>query len=83
MVNNAGLSYPASILDGDPEERRSMLETNILAVLVVCQAAVKAMRACRAQGQIVNVSSVAANSSVAAQRSNSGVDGICDFPTGS
>ncbi|HIL80832.1 MAG TPA: SDR family NAD(P)-dependent oxidoreductase [Myxococcales bacterium] len=61
MVNNAGLSYPASILDGDPEERRSMLETNILAVLVGCQAAVKAMRACRAEGQIVNVSLVAAH----------------------
>ncbi len=69
MVNNAGLSYPASIIDGDPEEWRSMLETNILALLVGCQAAVRAMRACGAEGQIVNISSVAA------QRSNSGVYG--------
>ncbi len=69
MVNNAGLSYPAPILEGDPEEWRSMLETNILALLVGCQAAVKAMRACKAEGQIVNISSVAA------QRSNSGVYG--------
>ena len=69
MVNNAGLSYPASILDGDPEEWRTMLETNILALLVGCQAAVKAMRACKAEGQIVNISSIAA------QRSNSGVYG--------
>ncbi|MDG1957658.1 MAG: SDR family oxidoreductase [Candidatus Binatia bacterium] len=60
MVNNAGLSYPATIIEGDPEEWRSMLETNILAVLVGCQAAVKAMRACGADGQIVNISSVAA-----------------------
>jgi NADP-dependent 3-hydroxy acid dehydrogenase YdfG len=58
MVNNAGLSYPAPILEGDPEEWRSMLETNILALLVGCQAAVKAMRACGAEGQIVNISSV-------------------------
>jgi NADP-dependent 3-hydroxy acid dehydrogenase YdfG len=69
MVNNAGLSYPASIIDGDAEEWRSMLETNILALLVGCQSAVKAMRACKAEGQIVNISSIAA------QRSNSGVYG--------
>ncbi|MGY8737749.1 MAG: SDR family oxidoreductase [bacterium] len=69
MVNNAGLSYPAPILKGDPEEWRSMLETNILALLVGCQAAVKAMRACGAEGQIVNISSVAA------ERRNSGVYG--------
>src|SRR5262245_28199142 len=31
MVNNAGLSYPTPITDGDPEEWRAMLETNILA----------------------------------------------------
>jgi NADP-dependent 3-hydroxy acid dehydrogenase YdfG len=69
MVNNAGLSYPASIIDGDAEQWRSMLETNILALLVGCQSAVKAMRACNAEGQIVNISSIAA------QRSNSGVYG--------
>jgi NADP-dependent 3-hydroxy acid dehydrogenase YdfG len=69
MVNNAGLSYPAPILEGDPEEWRSMLETNILALLVGCQAAVKAMRVCKAEGQIVNISSVAA------ERRNSGVYG--------
>jgi NADP-dependent 3-hydroxy acid dehydrogenase YdfG len=69
MVNNAGLEYPAPIIEGDPEEWRTMLETNILALLVGCQAAVKAMRACGAQGQIVNISSVSA------QRRNSGVYG--------
>ncbi len=60
MVNNAGLSYPASIVDGEPEEWRAMLETNVLALLVGCQAAVRAMRACKAEGHIVNISSVAA-----------------------
>jgi NADP-dependent 3-hydroxy acid dehydrogenase YdfG len=37
-----------------------MLEVNILALLVGCQAAVKAMRACGAEGHVVNVSSIAA-----------------------
>jgi len=67
MVNNAGLSYPAPIMDGDPEQWRMMLETNILALLVGCQSAVRAMRACQAEGHVVNISSIAA------QRSNSGV----------
>jgi len=69
MVNNAGLSYPAPILDGDAEEWRAMLETNVLALLVGCQAAVRAMRACKAEGHIVNISSIAA------QRADSGVYG--------
>jgi len=69
MVNNAGLSYPASIIDGEPEEWRAMLETNVLALLVGCQAAVRAMRSCQADGQIVNISSIAA------QRRDSGVYG--------
>lgn len=60
MVNNAGVSYPQSIVDGDPEEWRTMLDTNVLALLVGCQAAVRAMRACKAEGHIVNVSSIAA-----------------------
>ena len=69
MVNNAGIEYPASIIDGDPEQWRTMLETNVLALLVGCQAAIKAMRACEAEGHIVNISSVSA------QRNNSGVYG--------
>jgi NADP-dependent 3-hydroxy acid dehydrogenase YdfG len=69
MVNNAGLEHPASIIEGDPEEWRAMLETNVLALLVGCQAAVEAMRACGAEGRIVNISSVSA------QRRNSGVYG--------
>lgn len=69
MVNNAGVSYPTPIVDGDPEEWRVMLETNILALLVGCQAAVRAMRTCGAEGHIVNISSIAA------QRADSGVYG--------
>ncbi len=69
MVNNAGVSFPAPILEADPEDWRTMLETNVLGLLVGCQAAVKAMRTCGAEGHIVNISSIAA------QRSDSGVYG--------
>lgn len=60
MVNNAGVSFPAKIADADPEHWRAMFETNLLALLVGSQAAIKAMRACKANGHIVNISSVAA-----------------------
>jgi NADP-dependent 3-hydroxy acid dehydrogenase YdfG len=70
MVNNAGLSHPEAILEeSDPEHWRVMLETNVFALLVGSQAAVKAMRACGAEGHLVNISSVAA------LRSDSGVYG--------
>ena len=69
MVNNAGLSYPSSIVEADPDEWREMLDTNVYALLVGCQAAVRAMRACGASGHIVNISSIAA------QRPDSGVYG--------
>ena len=69
MVNNAGVSYPAPILEADPEHWRVMFETNVLALLAGCQAAVRAMRACGAEGHIVNISSIAA------LRADSGVYG--------
>ena len=69
MVNNAGVSYPNPIADGDPEEWRTMLETNVLALLVGCQSAVRIMRERKSEGHIVNISSIAA------QRSESGVYG--------
>jgi NADP-dependent 3-hydroxy acid dehydrogenase YdfG len=46
-----------------------MLETNVLALLAGSQAAVRAMRACGADGHVVNISSIAAH------RSDSGVYG--------
>jgi NADP-dependent 3-hydroxy acid dehydrogenase YdfG len=69
IVNNAGLSYPGAIVDANPEGWREMLETNVLALLVASQAAIRAMRRCGAQGFVVNVSSIAA------KRDDSGVYG--------
>jgi NADP-dependent 3-hydroxy acid dehydrogenase YdfG len=60
FVNNAGYSVLSPVLDGDVDSWRAMLETNVLALLVGCQAAVKAMRATGNPGHIINTSSVAA-----------------------
>ena len=62
LVNNAGVQFPDSIIDANPEDWRTMLETNILAVLAGSQAAVHAMRASGSEGHIVNISSTAAQS---------------------
>ena len=62
MVNNAGLEFPSSIIEGDPDRWREMLEVNVLSLLVGSQAAIRAMRACGAQGHIVNISSTAGRS---------------------
>jgi NADP-dependent 3-hydroxy acid dehydrogenase YdfG len=59
MVNNAGVSFRGPLADGDPEAWREMLAVNVLALAVGSQAAVRAMRACGAEGHIVNVSSSA------------------------
>jgi NADP-dependent 3-hydroxy acid dehydrogenase YdfG len=69
MVNNAGVSYPSPIIDAEPGEWTAMFETNVIALLAGCQAAVRAMRKSGAQGHIVNISSVAAT------RPDSGVYG--------
>lgn len=60
LVNNAGVQFLSSILDGDPAHWATMLETNIMAVLVGTQAAVRAMRAGGGEGRIVTISSTAA-----------------------
>lgn len=59
MVNNAGVSFRGRLADGDPEAWREMLEVNVLALAVGSRAAVRAMRACDAEGHIVNISSSA------------------------
>jgi len=60
FVNNAGTAYLKPILGGSVDEWRSMLETNVLALLVGSTEAVTAMRATSSIGHIVNVSSIAA-----------------------
>ena len=63
MVNNAGVSYPGNIAEGKVEEWREMLETNVLALLIGCREATRAMKANDPSGgHIVNISSNAARS---------------------
>jgi NADP-dependent 3-hydroxy acid dehydrogenase YdfG len=60
FVNNAGFSVLGPVLEGNVDDWRAMLETNVLALLVGCQSAAKAMRATGNPGHIINISSIAA-----------------------
>lgn len=79
MVNNAGLSYPGSILDGDPEHWREMYETNCVGLLAGCKGAVGAMRKTKSAGHVVNISSIAGRSETAGVygSTKSAVNQIC------
>jgi len=60
FVNNAGVMFTTPIIDADVEQWRLMLDTNVLALLVGCQAAIRSMRSTGTPGRIVNISSIAA-----------------------
>lgn len=60
FVNNAGVSFPEPILEANPENWRTMLETNVLALLVGSQAAARVMRKSGTKGNIINISSTTA-----------------------
>lgn len=59
MVNAAGLEsgFGRGIAEGDPEQWREMLETNVLALLMGAKAAINAMRKNSFEGHIVNIGS--------------------------
>ena len=59
IVNAAGVHLPGTIVDGKLSDWRAMFETNVIAVLVGSQAAIRAMRATRSKGHVVTISSYA------------------------
>jgi NADP-dependent 3-hydroxy acid dehydrogenase YdfG len=74
LVNNAGFGdVGSSIIDGDPAMWKGMMDVNVLALAVGCQAAVRAMRASGSEGNIINISSIAT------LRRDSGVYGATKF----
>lgn len=58
LVNNAGLGFYGSIAEADPEGWRTMLDVNVLGVLYVTQAAVRAMIE-NGSGDLIFISSIA------------------------
>ena len=69
FVNNAGVAFLGDVLGGTPEQWQLMFDTNVISLLIGSQAAVAAMRAGGNRGNLVNISSMAA------ERPDSGVYG--------
>lgn len=61
LVNNAGLGHAQSLLDGDTEKWREMLEVNVLALTVCTREALQQLEARGAAGHIVHISSMASH----------------------
>jgi NADP-dependent 3-hydroxy acid dehydrogenase YdfG len=57
LVNNAGVARVGTIADGDVEDWRAMLDTNVLGLLAITKAAIPHLRAAE-RGDVVNVSSM-------------------------
>jgi NADP-dependent 3-hydroxy acid dehydrogenase YdfG len=58
LINNAGLGHRASLMDGDTEAWRDMLEVNVLALCVCTREAVQNMRDRGGRGHIIHISSM-------------------------
>ncbi len=58
LVNNAGLGHQESLLDGDTERWREMLEVNLLGLLVCTREALKWMKE-RPEGHVFHLGSIA------------------------
>lgn len=61
LINNAGLGHRSSLVDGDPEQWREMLDVNVLALCICTREALQQMRARDVDGHVVHVSSMASH----------------------
>ncbi|XP_028128100.2 farnesol dehydrogenase [Diabrotica virgifera virgifera] len=59
LINNAGVGRRTTIIDGDIEEWKKVLDTNFLGTAIASREAIKSMQANKIDGHIVNINSTA------------------------
>jgi len=59
LVNNAGVFQRTTLLDGDTEKWRLVLDTNVLSLCIATREAIKIMRANNIDGHIIHINSKA------------------------
>ena len=64
LINNAGLGYTEALSKGKEEDWREMLDTNVMAVAICCQEALRDMES-KQDTAIINISSLAGHRVVA------------------
>nr|XP_033341678.1 uncharacterized protein LOC117229348 [Megalopta genalis] len=60
LVNNAGITKESSLIDGNLEDWRAVLDVNVLGLCVCTREAVRMMREEGGEGVVINVNSLAA-----------------------
>lgn len=58
LVNNAGIGFAGTLLDGETQFWKQTLDTNVLALSVCTREAIKQMRSNGIDGQIIHIGSV-------------------------
>ena len=61
LINNAGLGFSAPVRTGETEQWRTMLEVNVLGLLIASREAIRDMERRDVAGHVVHVSSMAAH----------------------
>lgn len=61
LVNNAGLGHKESLLEGETEGWRDMLEVNVLALCICTREATRDMRQKGGSGHVIHISSMSAH----------------------
>ncbi|XP_018325334.1 farnesol dehydrogenase-like [Agrilus planipennis] len=59
LVNNAGVARDTSLIDGDSQKWKDILDTNLLGLCVATREAIKDMKANNVNGHIIHINSVA------------------------
>ncbi|XP_022902997.1 farnesol dehydrogenase-like [Onthophagus taurus] len=58
LINNAGISRYASILSGNLEDWKQIMDTNFMSIAIGCKEAIKVMREHKIDGYIININSI-------------------------
>lgn len=59
LVNNAGVTRKAPLIEGDTTEWRRVMDTNVMGLCVATREAIKDMRANNVDGHIIHINSIA------------------------
>jgi len=58
LINNAGFSYNTSIINGDNDQWKAILDVNVLALAICTREAIASMKAHNLKGHVININSV-------------------------
>ncbi|GLV36702.1 prestin [Carabus blaptoides fortunei] len=58
MINNAGLTRPTTLIDGDVQEWKTIFDVNVIGLCICTREAIKSMQENEIDGQIIHINSI-------------------------